>query len=246
MAISEQWTPKISTFENVPQSELVTSEEMKELDRATIEGGVPSLVLMERAAVSVVDAIKRSAGALLVPVDEENLDSRDRNPYEVLCVCGMGNNGGDGFATARLLHAEGIAAGILFVGEWDKFSIEAGYQALFAIDQNIPIYDNDLSVIEGRRVIVDALFGIGLTRDLSGTFLETVEAINRAHDSGATVFAIDIASGLCADTGQIRGAAVLADETITIASPKVGMTLGEGPAHSGKIYIADIGIECTS
>jgi len=241
---NKQWKPQIRSGESFSESEQVSSEEMKVLDCQTIEGGVPSLVLMERAALSVVEVIKQNIPK--IPTREADDASPDQVASEInkiLCVCGAGNNGGDGFAVARLLNAEGIAAEILFVGDEENMSEETAHQARIAKDKGINLFDNDLSVIEDRQTIVDALFGIGLTRDLEGIYREAVERINAAHQTGISVFAVDIPSGLCADTGQIRGAAVNADDTITFAYQKSGLALNEGPLLSGKIHIADIGIK---
>jgi len=213
------------------RGELVSSAGMKELDRKTIEGGVPSLVLMEKAALSVAYAIRDGAFA-----------KRPRGSEKVLCVCGAGNNGGDGFAAARLLENEGIASEILFIGDSSKMSKETKHQARAAKGCGIPVSENDLSKITKHKIIVDALFGIGLTRELSGMYLDTVKTINKARKSGAYVLAVDVPSGLSADTGEALGGAVTADETVTFAYSKIGLTIGKGVECSGKLKVADIGI----
>jgi len=211
--------------------ELVSSKGMKELDQKTIAGGVPSLVLMENAALSVALALK--AGALKA------------KPYKgkrVLCVCGAGNNGGDGFAVARLLSGEGIDSEVLFIGERDRMSRETMHQARAAEECGVQVAENDLSGIKGSKIIVDALFGIGLTRELGGIYLDAVKAINKTREEGAYILAVDVPSGLSADTGEALGGAVMADETVTFAFGKLGLTIGKGPERAGRVSVADIGI----
>jgi len=91
-------------------------------------------------------------------------------------------------------------------------------------------------------VIVDALFGIGLTKDLGGIYLDAVKAVNKARDDGAYVLAADVPSGISADTGEALGGAVESDETVTFAFNKIGLTIGKGPACAGKVSVANIGI----
>ena len=214
------------------RGELVSSAGMKELDRKTIESkGVPSLVLMERAALAAVVALEKGAMA-----------GRANKSAKVLCICGAGNNGGDGFAVARLLRRDGVDSEVLFVGEKNKMSVETKQQAHIAENYGVPVTENDLSVIRDPRIIVDALFGIGLVRELSGIYLDTVRAINKARKAGAYVLSVDVPSGISADTGEALGGAVTADETVTFAFPKIGLTIGEGAGCTGKLRVADIGI----
>jgi NAD(P)H-hydrate epimerase len=199
---------------------------MQELDRHTIEvAGIPSLVLMERAALSVVDALEQEAFDL----------------GEVLCVCGSGNNGGDGFAIARLLHLAGYRVQIVFIGDRSKLSPETGQQWSIARYYGVPILHNDLESLTDSRAttLVDALFGIGLKRPLEGIYHEVVESINAL---GAKTLSVDIPSGISADTGQILGVAVKANATVTFAFNKRGLTLDPGKTLAGKLIVADIGI----
>ena len=254
------------------RGELVSSAGMKELDRKTIEEkGVPSMVLMERAALAAVDILKAGVlagrckadaaadmGRVEVQTDRNKAGSpadrrrgnipAGRNRAEaggsekVLCVCGAGNNGGDGFAVARLLRLVGLESRILFIGDRAKMSAETKQQAHIAESYGVPVIENDLTVIDMSEVIVDALFGIGLVRELSGIYLDTVRAINKAKKDGAYVLSIDIPSGISADTGEALGGAVEADETVTFAFNKIGLTIGKGAEHAGKVRVVDIGI----
>jgi NAD(P)H-hydrate epimerase len=218
----------------------ITSAEMKALDRHTIEKiGIPSMVLMERAALASVEVLTNRS--LHRRCSGFNLD-------RVVCVCGAGNNGGDGFAVARLLHLAGIRAEVLFVGDRDHMSDETRQQRAIAASVGVKIYDNCLSALIDVRAstIVDALFGIGLTRPLSGIQSEVVHAINESIShrtmDNVRVLALDIPSGISADTGEILGAAVKANVTVTFAYPKIGLTHEPGKAYAGRIIVKDIGI----
>jgi hypoxanthine-DNA glycosylase len=210
------------------RGELVSAYGMKAFDRNTIEShGVPSMVLMERAALAVAEEL---AGF---------------NLSRVICVCGAGNNGGDGIAVARLLHLARINAEILFVGDKKKMSVETQRQYAIAKSYDVPIHENKLAILSGATTIVDAMFGIGLTRGLSSEFLDTVKAVNKFRAGGAKVLSIDIPSGVSADTGEILGganSAVSADITVTFAYNKIGLTIEPGRTAAGRIIIKDIGI----
>jgi NAD(P)H-hydrate epimerase len=210
---------------------LVSSDEMKELDRDTIEShGVPSLVLMERAALAAIETLR----------DEEFDLTR------VAVVCGPGNNGGDGIAIARLLHLSGSIVTAVFVGDMDKRSKETKRQWDIAESYGVRIIGiNDTAgndIIRNSATVIDAIFGIGGGRVPSGDFLEAVRQVNRAGAAGAEVLAVDIPSGISADTGEAAGEAVTADITVTFAYKKIGHTIQPGKELSGEVIIKDIGI----
>jgi hydroxyethylthiazole kinase-like uncharacterized protein yjeF len=189
------------------------------------------MVLMERAALAVRDYI-------LLP--DNNISSEN-----VLCVCGAGNNGGDGVAVARLLRLAGTDASGLFMGDLGRASAETAQQLKIAHSYGVPIFENEPALARdgGLTGIVDAIFGIGLSREVTGDNREVIDNINiNSERSAVSVVSIDIPSGLNADTGQAMGAAVKADHTVTLAYAKQGLYQYDGPSHSGKIYIADIGI----
>jgi hypoxanthine-DNA glycosylase len=209
----------------IVRGEIISAAGMKALDRNTIEHhGIPSMVLMERAALAVVEAL-----------NEFDLS-------RVICVCGAGNNGGDGIAVARLLHLAGVDAKILFVGDKKKFGAETKQQYAIAKSYGVPICENDRAVISGAATILDAMFGIGLTRGLSGEFLDAAKAVNKFRAKGAKVLSVDIPSGVSADTGEIFGGAINADATVTFSYNKIGMTMEPGKAAAGRVIIKDIGI----
>jgi NAD(P)H-hydrate epimerase len=212
----------------------LTAAQMKECDAHTIHAmGVPSMVLMERAALSVVD---------------ELLSGRDPafDAAYVLCVCGAGNNGGDGAAVARILSIAGLRAEILFVGERARASAETTQQLKIAENYGVKVLENpapeDLRGLlceAGVTTIVDALFGIGLSRAVSGLYRDVILACNA---SPAKRLAVDIPSGVSADTGEILGAAARADKTVVLAFQKLGMTVEPGRSLAGRQVIRDIGV----
>lgn len=202
---------------------LVTQDEMRAYDIYTIEHiGIPALVLMERAALAVAERVK----SIL----------QDRKG-KVLCVCGSGNNGGDGLALTRLLLDEGIAVQAVYLGEEGRAGREVRTQ--LSILQNYG--DMPLKEIPHKEyaVVVDAIFGTGLKREVTGTYRRAIETINGLQ---AYTISVDVPSGLSADTGKVLGAAVQADETVTLAFAKRGLYLYPGSFYAGKISVADIGI----
>lgn len=202
---------------------VVTQEEMRAYDIYTIEQiGIPALVLMERAALAVVWRVKCA------------LQGRKG---KVLCVCGSGNNGGDGLALTRLLLDEGIAVQTVFLGEEDRVSREV--QTQLSILSHYEVTPLKEIPREEYAVVVDAIFGTGLSREVMGTYRKAIETINGL---GAYTISVDIPSGLNGDTGRVLGAAVEADETVTLAFAKRGLYLYPGPLYAGKVTIADIGI----
>ena len=202
---------------------LVTQEEMRAYDIYTIEQiGIPALVLMERAALAVAERVKSVL--------------QDRKG-KVLCVCGSGNNGGDGLALARLLLDEGIEVQAVFLGEEGRAGREV--QTQLSILSHYEVKPLKEVQREEYAVVVDAIFGTGLSREVTGIYRLAIEMINGL---GAYTISIDIPSGLNGDTGKVLGAAVEADETVTLAFAKRGLYLYPGPLYAGKVTIADIGI----
>lgn len=201
---------------------VLTSAEMKASDKAAIEEyGIGSLVLMERAALQTVSVI---------------LDRYGADIY-VGVMAGSGNNGGDGIAIARILQEQGIRAEINMIGELSKLSPEAAAQLETAKKLNIPIhYGVEHTLYD---VIVDAIFGIGLTRNVEGKYRKAVEAVNASR---AKVVAVDIPSGVHTDDGSIMGCAVKADITVTFAYRKLGLMLYPGASCAGEVICVPIGI----
>lgn len=201
---------------------VLTAAEMKTCDSTAIsEYGIPSLVLMERAALQTVRAI----------IDRYGTD------ISVGVMAGSGNNGGDGIAIARILQEEGIRAEIHMIGELSRLTPETSAQLETAKKLGIPI--NYGIGHTSYDVIADAVFGIGITRDLEGKFREAIEAVNA---SGAKIVAVDMPSGVHTDTGRIMGCAVKADMTVTFAYRKLGLMLYPGASCAGDVVCVPIGI----
>lgn len=196
---------------------------MQKADTHTIqELGVPSVVLMEHAAESVICVLKR-----------ENIDSS-----KTLIVCGSGNNGGDGFAIARLLFHRGDAVTVAFVGKEASMSEECRQQCQIVKNMGIPVVTNIPK--EEYSLIIDAVFGVGLSRKISGDYAEVMKCMNQ---KAGVKLAVDVPSGVCAATGNVLGIAFHADYTVTFQCEKIGCTLFPGRNYAGKVFIADIGID---
>lgn len=202
----------------------VTGKQMKLIDHYTIEEiGIPSMVLMERAALSAAEYIWTTA----------------TQSDHILAVCGTGNNGADGIAAARMLHLKGYSSEILMVGEENHASEEFKQQLSIARKTGVSVMHDPHEVRwENNTILVDALFGIGLSREVEGLHKEVIQKMN---DSQAKVISIDIASGLSGDDGQIWGTAVKANTTVTFGWKKEGMTTVKGKELSGETIVADIG-----
>jgi len=202
--------------------------------------GISTLVLMENAAVHVC------AVALQVAPP-------GRQP-RVLLVAGMGNNGGDALAAARHLSNAGASVSILLVGDAKQLSPDAAAQLKTCRRMRLPITIAKSSLqaslpIALRRlgrgwpdVVVDGLFGTGLSREVEGVALETIQVINGLRAKGSRVVAIDIPSGLDASSGKPLGGAVYADMTVTFVGLKTGMLAPEAIEYLGRVAIADIGV----
>lgn len=199
----------------------VDASKMKQIDEFTIEKiGIPAMVLMERAAYETVSVIKR------------NIKRTDR----ILVVCGTGNNGGDGVAAGRILYGEGYDVAILFIGEETKCSPQMKEQ--LAIARNLELPFENCNKLHAYNIIIDAIFGVGLTRPISGYYADIIEQINASQSK---VFSVDIPSGISADSGKLMSIAVKADYTITFGYQKHGLLLYPGVEYAGKIIVADIG-----
>ena len=208
---------------------VLTSRKMQEADRFTIEElGLPQEVLMERAAISAYQVLSEAA-------DIEGLS--------FLIICGPGNNGGDGAALARILSERDIYPDVVVLGDKDKMSegLKKQIGLLKKIYPEVKIKDSVPD--EVYDVVVDALFGISLNRGIEGVFADAVAYINKAHELGAFVLSLDIASGVDASTGQIQqGNTVQADRTVAFGAFKAGHLLFPGALCSGEVTLKDIGI----
>ena len=201
----------------------VSAAQMQAYDKYTTETiGIPSTVLIERAALTVINTV--AAGSFLL----EN----------VLIVVGTGNNGGDGLAIARLLHLKGIKVEVLLLGDERKLSADNKLELTIARKYHVKI-GRTVKDFRDYTLIIDALFGIGLKRDITGKLAEAVKKINASNQP---VVAVDIPSGLDATTGKILGSAIRATTTITFGYIKSGLVSGDAHKRVGKLVLKDIGI----
>jgi NAD(P)H-hydrate epimerase len=205
---------------------VVRKKQMQSLDAYMMEQmRIPSRVLMENAAFGITTAIWERFGKT-----------------KVLALCGMGNNGGDGFAAARQLEARGCDVRVCLVGKAEALQGEAAENAAYFGSRIFEIVSEGtaealLTDLSGQ-VLIDALLGVGLHHEVTGLYKRVIELVN---DSGAHIVACDIASGIDADTGQICGAAVLAHETVTFQCAKPGHFLYPGRKHTGELIVKELG-----
>jgi NAD(P)H-hydrate epimerase len=210
---------------------------MREADRRTIEEiGIPSLVLMENAGRQVVSAMEAVHGDLL--------------EHDVGVLCGRGNNGGDGFVVARTLVQRGVDVSVFLIGRVADVRGDArvnidilGRLGLTVVEiDDSQAWELHFSELSDCTLIVDAIFGTGLNQPLSG-LLETVVA--DVNGSGIPVVAIDLPSGLSADSHEPIGDSIEAETTITLGAPKLSLVLPPAETRAGDVVIADIGIPLT-
>ncbi|MCD6359732.1 MAG: NAD(P)H-hydrate dehydratase [Armatimonadetes bacterium] len=210
---------------------LATAAQMRELDRRTIEEfGLPGLVLMEAAGRSVAEAVME-----LLP---------DPPGRPVVVVAGSGNNGGDGFVAARWLHNAGVPVEVCLLPPAGKLRGDAAANCDMALNLDVPVHEEASAGLLAERlaeaaVIVDAVLGIGISGQVRGAARDAIEAVNRAP---APVVAVDIPSGVDANTGAILGEAVRAQVTVTFGLAKVGLFQYPGRGCCGRIRVTDIGI----
>jgi len=203
---------------------LLGAEAMRALDRHTIETlGVPGELLMESAGRAVAQAV---------------LDLHRLRGGALLAVCGGGNNGGDGLVAARHLAALGLPVRALLVSE-PKGDAARQAERARAFGVSVEAVEGGALEIPERAVVVDAVFGTGLGRPVEGA---PAEAIRRINASPCAVVAVDLPSGVDADTGRALGEAVRADVTVTLALPKPALALEPGRSLAGRVRVARIGI----
>jgi len=211
--------------------DLLTAAEMREVEAAAMAAGlVTGRALMERAGEGVVAAM-----AAAWPAGWSG---------RAVVLCGPGNTGGDGFVIARHLAAEGRDVAVFLWGEVVALPVDAraNAEAWIAGGGAVGGIDAAEAALAGAGIVVDALFGIGLTRALPAALGDLAGAVARARRHGARVVAVDVPSGLCADSGRALGLAVEADLTVTFHAEKLGHRLAEGPAHCGEVRVVDLGL----
>ena len=213
---------------------LVRASEIPEMDRIAIEElGIPGAVLMENAA--------RGATRIFL----EHFDPPDN--AHVVVLCGRGNNGGDGYVMARYLHQAGLRVTVIVLSTLDKISGDARINLSVIKQMNLEIMETPESKSWGRArrvmrncdLVIDGIFGTGLNSPVKGFYSQVIGYVN---DLGKPVMAIDIPSGLNADTGQIMGVAIKAELTVTFGFPKLGHLVFPGANLVGRLARIDIGI----
>ena len=200
--------------------ELLTPAEMGQADALTIASGVTGLTLMEHAGRAVADEALR-----MLPADGS-----------IVVLCGPGNNGGDGFVAARLIAEAGVAVRLCLLGERDTLRGDAAAMASRWAREIEPFAPD---VIAGADLIIDAIFGAGLSRPVEGAAARMIAAVNAA---AKPVLAVDVPSGLDGETGEVKGLAVQATRTVTFFRRKPGHLLMPGRQLCGPVVVADIGI----
>lgn len=203
-------------------------EEMRNLDKsATEEFCITQELLMENAGEAAYFVVLKEFGV---------------KGKKFVLFCGIGNNGGDGLVVARKIHSTGGKALVYILG--DKRKYKGSAKRNFEIVSKLPIEIRQIESVQSLKeevfhcdAVVDAIFGTGLTRNVKGMYKDVIQIINKA---GKRVFSIDIPSGINGNTGQIMGAAVKADYTITYGLPKIGNVLYPGYENCGKLYVTHI------
>ena len=203
-------------------------DQMRSLDRYAIEKlAIPEEILMENAGEA----------SYFVILNEFGVTNK-----KFVIICGIGNNGGDGFVVARKIHSTGGDVKVFILGNVNKFKgaakknldIISGLQIEI---RHVESVDSIKSDVLHCDAIVDAIFGTGLTRNVEGLYGDVIRLINKSRKK---VFSVDIPSGINGDTGEIMGAAVTADYTVTFGLPKIGNMLFPGYEHCGKLYVSHI------
>jgi NAD(P)H-hydrate epimerase len=240
----------------------ITREQARELDRRAIEEyGIPSIVLMENAARACADecervlrlhGVRRELNRLRAPGSKDDVprtveelhrwkQTLSEFPEPAYIFCGPGNNGGDGLAIARTLFNRGFSVRV-FGEPGNSLDVQTNAKLLRGLGIQVEPLDASRPALGSAPLIVDALFGTGLARTLEDPWRATVQAIN---DSGAPVLAVDIPSGLDANTGNVLGVCVRASVTVTFTAAKPGFYDKAGPTFCGKVVVAEIGIPRT-
>ena len=203
---------------------LLTVAEMATADRLTIEGGRPGLTLMEEAGRAVADVAHRA-----------------REAGDVVVLCGPGNNGGDGFVAARHLEERGHAVTVFLDGVPERLTGDAAEAARqWAKGERGRIRPLQGASFGTPALLIDALFGAGLSRPIQGVAAGAIEQANALAQTH--VVAVDMPSGVHGDTGQVMGRALRAHDSVTFFRPKPGHLLMPGRAYAGRLHLADIGI----
>lgn len=217
----------------------LTAASMRELDRLAVEEiGIPSLILMENAGLRTAD--------LALDLLQKSLH-RPAEKARVGIVCGKGNNGGDGMCVARHLANRGVGVAVYLLCRAEELGGDARVQSLIVGHMRIPVSELDFpACVEpwrrewaSQHLLVDAIFGTGFSGDVRDPARTVIGALN---GMARPVLAIDLPSGLDADTGRVATVAVRARWTAALGCMKKGLLAAEGPAHAGTVSVVDISI----
>jgi len=209
----------------------LSRKQLQEIDRlATERYGIPSIILMENAG--------RAAA-------EESIKLIHKKTARIIVICGKGNNGGDGFVVARHLYNKSYKVSVIYLGDINNRKSRSvatdinlnivrklGIQ-MYTLNRNIP------RLLKSADIIIDAIFGIGLTREIQGPLREFMEKINSLNKP---VIAVDIPSGLDTNSGRPLGIAVRAKMTVTFGYPKIGFKNRDSKEYTGKVIVVDISL----
>jgi len=213
---------------NLPR-QLYSAEQVRALDRTAIERfNTPGIQLMEKAGAATFSSLLK----------------RWPHTQRITVFCGAGNNGGDGYVIARLAHEQGLTAVVYLLADVTRLKGDAKLAYDKLQQAAVPIKPFVGSLDEPCDVIVDALLGTGISGDVKDHWQVAIELINRTRAmSHCHVVAVDIPSGLHADTGRVLGTAVNADLTVTFIGVKQGLLTGEGPDYGGEVLFDDLGVD---
>lgn len=204
---------------------LYTADAVRALDRRAIdEVGLPGATLMRRAGAAAWRTLR----------------ARWPQARRLVVVCGPGNNGGDGWVLAELAQHDGLAPQVIEIGDVAASGADAAAARAAALAAGVPV-THGLAALEHAEIVIDGLFGIGLTREVAGEFRAAVDAMNACGAAGRPVLALDIPSGLEADSGTVLGAAVRAAVTVTFIGMKRGLVTGAAADHVGDLVFDDLG-----
>jgi ADP-dependent NAD(P)H-hydrate dehydratase / NAD(P)H-hydrate epimerase len=210
---------------------IVTAQQMKNIDRRAIrEFGIPGPVLMENAAAAIMAEMEKFFDGL--------------GNVRVGIICGKGNNGGDGLALARRLSIRGVPVRVALLAPFSAVAGEAKVNLSTLRRMDVELVQNATArtladILSWSDVLVDAMFGVGLSAPLKGVY---AQAVNLMNASGRPIVSVDIPTGIDADTGAVMGAAIHADLTVTMALLKRGLVLYPGAERAGTVRVADLGI----
>ncbi|MCX7968671.1 MAG: NAD(P)H-hydrate dehydratase [Armatimonadetes bacterium] len=227
MAEQEVSTPLLTPFP------LVTASESRQFDQLAEKAGLPSLVLMENAALRIAEVLQQHF----------ELDP----PRRIVIVCGRGNNGGDGMALARHLSNIGFQVQVFLLSDPSELKGDAATNYQVAVNFGVPVQpivspEQLPQLIEPLRsadLVVDALLGTGITGEVRGLYAEAIPLITH-HAS--RILSVDIPSGINSDTGEVCGVAVKADATVTLGAIKLGLMLFPGADYAGDLFVGSLGV----